>query len=63
MNGANHKRSGFSTFPFNIFGHGWERFTPALSELPIKGDIVLSNLESKSQVAKKWPLDRKDERI
>jgi virginiamycin A acetyltransferase len=24
MNGANHAMSGFSTYPFNIFGHGWE---------------------------------------
>lgn len=23
MNGANHAMSGFSTYPFNIFGHGW----------------------------------------
>ena len=25
MNGANHAMSGFSTYPFNIFGHGWEK--------------------------------------
>lgn len=24
MNGANHAMGGFSTFPFNIFGNGWE---------------------------------------
>ena len=24
MNGANHKISGFSTYPFQIFGNGWE---------------------------------------
>lgn len=42
-NGANHKVSGFSTFPFNIFGHGWERYTPALEELPLKGDTVVGN--------------------
>ena len=30
MNGANHAMSGFSTYPFNIFGHGWEKgFDPA----------------------------------
>lgn len=43
MNGANHKMSGFSTFPFNIFGHGWERYTPALEDLPIKGDTIVGN--------------------
>ncbi|TXT40024.1 MAG: transferase hexapeptide repeat containing protein [Comamonadaceae bacterium] len=25
MNGANHKMSGLSTYPFSIFGNGWER--------------------------------------
>ena len=25
MNGANHKVSGFSTYPFQIFGNGWEK--------------------------------------
>ncbi|MGG1444194.1 Vat family streptogramin A O-acetyltransferase [Brevibacillus laterosporus] len=43
MNGANHKMDGFSTYPFNIFGHGWERFTPSLEELPFKGDTVIGN--------------------
>ncbi len=43
MNGANHKMSGFSTYPFNIFGNGWERVTPALSDLPYRGDTVIGN--------------------
>lgn len=43
MNGANHKMDGFSTYPFNIFGHGWEKFTPSLDELPFKGDTVVGN--------------------
>lgn len=43
MNGANHKMSGFSTYPFNIFGEGWERVTPSLEELPNKGDTVVGN--------------------
>ena len=25
MNGANHALGGFSTYPFNIFGHGWDK--------------------------------------
>jgi len=25
MNGANHKASGFSSYPFYIFGNGWEK--------------------------------------
>ncbi|CAI8939065.1 MULTISPECIES: Vat family streptogramin A O-acetyltransferase [Bacillus] len=43
MNGANHRMDGFSVYPFNIFGHGWERFTPELSDLPFKGDTVIGN--------------------
>lgn len=43
MNGANHKMSGFSTYPFNIFGGGWERVTPEMSEYPNRGDTVVGN--------------------
>lgn len=43
MNGANHRMSGFSAYPFNIFGGGWERVTPAPEELPNKGDTVVGN--------------------
>jgi virginiamycin A acetyltransferase len=43
MNGANHKTSGISTFPFSIFGHGWERVIPKEGELPCKGDTVVGN--------------------
>ena len=28
MNGANHKLSGVSTYPFSIFGSGWEKVMP-----------------------------------
>ena len=43
MNGANHRMDGFSAYPFNIFGHGWEKYTPALSDLPFKGDTIIGN--------------------
>ncbi len=43
MNGANHRMSSVSTYPFNIMGNGWEAFTPALNELPYKGDTVIRN--------------------
>jgi virginiamycin A acetyltransferase len=43
MNGANHKMSGFSTYPFNIFGGGWERVAPRMDELPNKGDTIVGN--------------------
>ena len=43
MNGANHKISGFSTYPFQIFGNGWERVMPQPGELPFKGDTVIGN--------------------
>jgi len=43
MNGANHKVAGFSTYPFFIFGHGWESAAPNPGELPFKGDTVIGN--------------------
>ena len=43
MNGANHKLSGFSTYPFSIFGNGWEKVMPKPEELPYKGDTVVGN--------------------
>lgn len=43
MNGANHQMSGLTTYPFSIFGGGWEKVTPSLSQLPIKGDTVVGN--------------------
>ena len=43
MNGANHQTSGFSTYPFYIFGNGWEQVTPQENELPFKGDTVIGN--------------------
>lgn len=43
MNGANHKISGFSSYPFQIFGNGWERAMPEMSEFPYKGDTVVGN--------------------
>lgn len=43
MNGANHKMSGLSTYPFQIFGNGWERVTPPNRDLPLKGDTVIGN--------------------
>jgi virginiamycin A acetyltransferase len=43
MNGANHQMDGFSTFPFFIFGNGWEVARPAEDELPYKGDTVIGN--------------------
>lgn len=43
MNGANHKLSGISTYPFQIFGGGWERVMPELSALPYKGDTIVGN--------------------
>lgn len=43
MNGANHKLDGFSTYPFGIFGNGWEKVTPEIEELPYKGDTMIGN--------------------
>ncbi|WP_170136786.1 CatB-related O-acetyltransferase [Mesorhizobium loti] len=44
MNGANHAMSGFSTYPFNIFGHGWEKgFDPATWSQEVRGDTIVGN--------------------
>lgn len=43
MNGANYRMDGFTAYPFNIFGHGWEKYTPSLSDLPLKGDTIIGN--------------------
>ncbi len=43
MNGANHKMSGISTYPFYIFGNGWEKSAPEAGELPFKGDTIVGN--------------------
>lgn len=43
MNGANHQIGGFSTYPFYIFGHGWESATPPASEFCSKGDTIVGN--------------------
>ncbi|MEX1296295.1 MAG: CatB-related O-acetyltransferase [Candidatus Limnocylindrales bacterium] len=44
MNGANHALGGFSTYPFDIFGHGWEAgFDPATWTDQSRGDTVVGN--------------------
>ena len=43
MNGANHRMGSVTTYPFNIMGGGWEKSTPALCDLPLKGDTVVEN--------------------
>ncbi|MER9329714.1 CatB-related O-acetyltransferase [Mesorhizobium sp. M0152] len=44
MNGANHAMSGFSTYPFNIFGHGWENgFDPTTWSREVRGDTVVGS--------------------
>jgi virginiamycin A acetyltransferase len=40
MNGANHAMSGFSTYPFKVFGGGWAN---ASLEVHSKGDMVIGN--------------------
>jgi virginiamycin A acetyltransferase len=42
MNGGNHRTDLFTTFPFPVFGQGWEgAFDPA--SFPSKGDLVIEN--------------------
>ena len=41
MNGGNHHTSWLTTYPFPIFGHGWEEAMPA--SWPNKGDTIVGN--------------------
>lgn len=44
MGSANHRISSVTTYPFNVFGGLWQEKTPPhLSQLPVKGDIVVGN--------------------
>jgi virginiamycin A acetyltransferase len=44
MNGANHMTSGFSTYPFQIFGSGWEEgFDMAALDEANRGDTIVGN--------------------
>lgn len=43
MNGANHKLDAISTYPFPIFGNGWESEMPQLLNLPNRGDTIIGN--------------------
>ncbi len=43
MNGANHRMAGLSTYPFGIFGQGWEAAIPGEGDLPYKGDTVVDH--------------------
>lgn len=43
MNGANHRMNSVTTYPFNLMGNGWEKATPDLSDLPLKGDTIIGN--------------------
>jgi len=42
MNGGNHITNAFSTYPFEIFGHGWEHAMNG-KEHPYKGDTKIGN--------------------
>lgn len=43
MNGGNHDLHGFSSYPFFIFGNGWECATPSDSGAGSKGDTVIGH--------------------
>ena len=43
MNGANHPMDGLSTYPFYIFGNGWEKSIPRADDQNIKGNTVVEN--------------------
>ncbi|MDE6149706.1 MAG: Vat family streptogramin A O-acetyltransferase [Ruminococcus sp.] len=43
MNGANHCMNRITTYPFNIMGNDWEKTTPTMEDLPLKGDTIIGN--------------------
>lgn len=44
MNGANHLMDGFSTYPFSIFGNGWEKgMNMSEFQRQSRGDTVIGN--------------------
>jgi virginiamycin A acetyltransferase len=43
MNGANHRMSSVTSYPFDIMGNGWEKATPSFTDLPFKGDTIIGN--------------------
>lgn len=43
MNGANHRMSGPSTFPFPIMGGSWSQHMDLVADLPNRGDTVVGN--------------------
>ena len=44
MNGGTHAMSGFSTFPFNVFGEGWEQgFDPSTWTREYRGNTLIGN--------------------
>lgn len=46
MNGGNHEITPVSTFPFGIFGHGWETINEGVAltqKYPSKGDTIIGN--------------------
>ncbi len=43
MNGSHHILDGISTYPFQVFGNGWEKVMPPLSGLAVKGDTIVAN--------------------
>ena len=42
MNGANHKMSSVTSYPFNIFGGDWKK-AQSLQDTPYKGNTVIGN--------------------
>ncbi|WP_371030913.1 CatB-related O-acetyltransferase [Pseudoclavibacter sp. JSM 162008] len=43
MNGANHRMSGPSTYPFPIMGGSWAQHLDLVTDLPNRGDTVIGN--------------------
>lgn len=43
MNGANHRLSGPSTYPFPIMGGSWGEHIDLVTDLPTRGDTVIGN--------------------
>lgn len=43
MSGANHRMCSITTYPFNVMEGGWEKSTPRMCDMPLKGDTVVGS--------------------
>jgi hypothetical protein len=55
MNGANHKICGLSTYPFQIFGNGWEKVIPQPGDFHSKAIRLSETMSGMGMTASSCP--------